>query len=143
MKATNWHDDYIKFRGGLKDLEVMVQNVINSAFTTVITVQEGVDLLEVFFHLTSREVCARVEREKEREYLKFFSLQSIKRVVDRRTVDLFVMFNEELNLVKKEFNRQSPSLTPFQPHYAGMATWARSLKKRIDTPMKVGMSHSP
>lgn len=48
------------------------------------------------------------------------------------------MFNEELNLVKKEFNRQSPSLTPFQPLYAGKATWARSLKKRIDTPMKVG-----
>ena len=58
-------------------------------------------------------------------------------MVDRRTVDLFIMFNEELNLVKKEFNRQSPSLTPFQPHYAGMATWARSLKKRIDSPMKV------
>ena len=66
------------------------------------------------------------------------SLQSIKRVVDRRTVDLFFMFNEELNLVKKEFNRQSASLTPFQPLYAGKATWARSLKKRIDTPMKVG-----
>jgi hypothetical protein len=49
------------------------------------------------------------------------------------------MFNEELNLVKKEFNRQSPSLTPFQPHYAGKATWARSLKKRIDTPMKVDL----
>ena len=47
------------------------------------------------------------------------------------------MFNDELNLVKKEFNRQSPSLTPFQPQYAGRATWARSLKKRIDTPMKV------
>lgn len=83
-------------------------------------------------------------RERKRENTSnFFFLQSIKRVVDRRTVDLFVMFNEELNLVKKEFNRQSPSLTPFQPHYAGMATWARSLKKRIDTPMKVGMSHSP
>ena len=63
-------------------------------------------------------------------------------MVDRRTVDLFIMFNEELNLVKKEFNRQSPSLTPFQPHYAGMATWARSLKKRIDSPMKVRSGQS-
>ena len=56
VKATSWHDDYNKFRGGIKDLEVMVQNVINSAFTTVTTVQEGVELLEVFFHLTTREV---------------------------------------------------------------------------------------
>lgn len=56
VKATSWHDDYNKFRSGIKDLEVMVQNVINSAFTTVTTVQEGVELLEVFFHLTAREV---------------------------------------------------------------------------------------
>ena len=79
-----------------------------------------------------------IEGGKEGEKLSLlFLTQSIKRVVDRRTVDLFVMFNDELNLVKKEFNRQSPSLTPFQPQYAGRATWARSLKKRIDTPMKV------
>ena len=35
---------------------VMLQNVINAAFMTVTTVQEGVELLEVFAHLTKREV---------------------------------------------------------------------------------------
>lgn len=46
------------------------------------------------------------------------------------------MFSEELNMVKKEFSR-SPSLPLSQPQYAGRATWARTLKKRIDAPMKV------
>lgn len=64
-------------------------------------------------------------------------MQSIKRVVDRRTVDLFAMFNEELNLVKKQFSRHNPELPISQPWYAGRATWARALKKRIDIPMKV------
>lgn len=66
-----------------------------------------------------------------------FSPQSIKRVLDRRTVDLFSMFNEELNLVKKEFSKHSATLILSQPRYAGRATWARTLKKRIDIPMKV------
>ena len=56
VKASSWHDDYNKFKSGLKDLEVMVQNVINSGFDTITTIQEGVELLEVFAHLTTREV---------------------------------------------------------------------------------------
>lgn len=52
------------------------------------------------------------------------------------------MFNEELNLVKKEFSRP-PELPLSQPWYAGRATWARILKRRIDIPMKVrGKSYS-
>ena len=45
-----------RFRAGVKDLEVMVQNVITSTFETVTTVQEAVEILEVFEHLSSREV---------------------------------------------------------------------------------------
>lgn len=40
----------------MKDLEVMMQNVITSAFDTVTTVDGGVELLDIFMHLASREV---------------------------------------------------------------------------------------
>jgi hypothetical protein len=40
----------------MKDLEVMMQNVISSAFETVTTVEGGVEVLDVFMHLASREV---------------------------------------------------------------------------------------
>ena len=74
--------------------------------------------------------------------LLFLTLsQSIKRIVDHRTVDLYAKFVEELNLVKKEFSQQSPILPRSQPNYAGMASWARLLKKRIDTPMKVNCKY--
>ena len=69
-----------------------------------------------------------------------FTFQSIKRVVDRRTVDLYAMFSEELNMVKKEFSKQSPALPSSQPKFAGMATWVRALKRRVDLPMKVRLS---
>ena len=45
-----------RFRSGVKDLEVMMQNVISSAFETVTTVEGGVELLDIFMHLSSREV---------------------------------------------------------------------------------------
>ena len=45
-----------RFRNGIKDLEVMMQNLIVSAFETVMTVEQGVEVLDVFMHLSSREV---------------------------------------------------------------------------------------
>jgi hypothetical protein len=40
----------------VKDLEVMVQNVIASAFDSLSRVEEGVEILDVFHHFSAREV---------------------------------------------------------------------------------------
>ena len=40
----------------MKDLELMTVNVIISAFTTVLCVEKGIEILDVFMHLQSREV---------------------------------------------------------------------------------------
>lgn len=44
------------FCAKVKDLEVMMQNLITSTFETVNSVEEGVQLLDVFQHLSGREV---------------------------------------------------------------------------------------
>ena len=56
VKATAWHEEYNKYRSGVKDLEVMLQNVINANFANITTVQEGVEMLDVFTQFISREV---------------------------------------------------------------------------------------
>ena len=56
VQSTSWHDEYLRFRTGVKELEVMVQNVIKGIFITVTTVEEGVEILEVFTDMASREV---------------------------------------------------------------------------------------
>ncbi|KAJ8310645.1 hypothetical protein KUTeg_012510 [Tegillarca granosa] len=117
VKATSWHDDYNRFRAGIKDLEVMMQNTITSAFETVTTVEGGVELLDIFMHLSSRE--------------------AIKRRIDKKTVDVYNMFNEELNSVKKELTQKSQPLSPQHPKYAGQGLWARMLKKRIERGMMI------
>ncbi|XP_069776188.1 dynein axonemal heavy chain 2 isoform X2 [Narcine bancroftii] len=116
VKNTHWHDDYSRFRSGIKDLEVMMQNLISSSFETVNTVQQGVELLDVFHHLSYRE--------------------TIKRTIDKKTVEVYILFNEELSRVNKDLNRKTIHLLPQMPRYAGQAHWARTLRCRIERPMQ-------
>ncbi|KAL8578353.1 Dynein heavy chain 2, axonemal [Nucella lapillus] len=115
VKATSWHDDYNRFRTGVKDLEVMMQNVISSAFDTVTAVEQGVELLDVFMHLNSRE--------------------AVRRTIDKKTVDVYSLFNEELNAVKKELTMKAVPRNPSHPKFSGSAHWARTLKRRIERSM--------
>ncbi|KAJ3242061.1 Dynein heavy chain 2, axonemal [Chytriomyces hyalinus] len=113
VKATRWHDDFNAFKQGVKDLEVMTQNTIISAFEGATTVDASVELLEVFHGLAKRE--------------------AIKRTVEKKTADVYGLFIQELNTVKVEFetHRKAPEILRSHPDYAGSAYWARSLLKRI------------
>ncbi|KAJ3123528.1 Dynein heavy chain 2, axonemal [Physocladia obscura] len=113
VKATRWHDDFNAFKQGVKDLEVMMQNTIISAFEGATTVDASVELLEIFHHLAKRE--------------------AIKRTVEKKTADVYSLFMQELNIVKVEFetHRKAPEILRSHPDFAGSAYWARSLLKRI------------
>jgi len=64
-------------------------------------------------------------------------LQPIKRALDKRTVEVYTTFNEELNAVKKELTGKALPLPFNHPKYAGSAQWCRLLKKRIEREMMV------
>ncbi|VEL38084.1 unnamed protein product [Protopolystoma xenopodis] len=119
VKATSWHDEYNRFRSGIKDLEVMMQNTINTAFDTVTTIQQGVEVLDAFAHLQSRE--------------------AIRRTIDSKTHIVVNMFIEVLNQVKKEMtqriNTGVPQLT--ESKYSGQAIYWRFLRKRMERSMIV------
>ena len=44
----------------------MIQNVVTSAFETVTTVEQGVEVLDVFMHLSSREVTYDNSKDDEK-----------------------------------------------------------------------------
>ncbi|XP_005399515.1 PREDICTED: dynein heavy chain 2, axonemal isoform X2 [Chinchilla lanigera] len=115
VKNTSWHEDYNKFRTGVKDLEVMTQNLITSAFELVRDVEHGVLLLDTFHRLATRE--------------------AIKRTYDKKAVDLYMLFNSELALVNRELNKKWPYLEPYMAQYSGQAHWMRILRRRIDRVM--------
>ena len=114
VKATNWHYDYAAFKNTLKDLEVMMANVMGSAFDCVASVASAVELLEHFHSLAVRP--------------------AMKTALDRKVVELFVLFANEVKAVKGEFDRhkKDPPLLAGQPRYAGAALWAKSLLARVE-----------
>ncbi|XP_078057018.1 dynein axonemal heavy chain 2 [Mustelus asterias] len=116
VKNTFWHDEYSRFRSAIKDLEVMMQNLISSSFETMTTVQQGVEFLDVFQPLSNRE--------------------TIKRTIDKKTVEVYILFSDELAWVNKDLNRKAMHLAPQMPRFAGQAHWARSLRRRIDRSMQ-------
>ncbi|KAK3256380.1 hypothetical protein CYMTET_34484, partial [Cymbomonas tetramitiformis] len=117
VKATRWHDDYNSFKSGVKDLEVMMQNVIVLAFETVSSLPARVELLEQFITMAKRE--------------------SIKRCVEKKTAECYATFLLELNVVKKHFDqmRRHPPIHASLPRYSGAAMWAQQLSKRLEKPM--------
>lgn len=117
VKATEWHDYYNNFKQAVKDLEVMVQNVILSSFEAATTVESGVELLDIFHHLVKRE--------------------AIKRTIEKKVGDVYQMLLHELNVVKIEFetHRKTPDICRSHPDYAGSAYWAKALMRRIQSCM--------
>uniref|UniRef100_A0A3Q0KTZ4 Dynein axonemal heavy chain 2 n=1 Tax=Schistosoma mansoni TaxID=6183 RepID=A0A3Q0KTZ4_SCHMA len=117
VKATSWHDNYNRFRIGVKDLEVMMQNAINTAFETVTTLQQGVEILDIFAHLRSRE--------------------TIRRTIDNRTNELVSRFGDCLNQVKKEMTQRVNTGLPIptEAYYSGQALYWKFLRRRLEKDM--------
>ena len=113
VKTSKWHDDYNYFKNGVKDLEVMYQNVIKTAFDDVTQVSAGVVLLEIFYSLAKRE--------------------SIKRFVEKKTAEIYALFISQCQGIRTQFDeqRKAPPLRPNEPQYAGTALWARSLATMV------------
>ncbi|XP_076454460.1 dynein axonemal heavy chain 2-like [Babylonia areolata] len=115
VKSTTWHADYTKFCSGIKDVEVMTQNVLNNAFKTVLAVNRGIEILDVFMHLQSREL--------------------LRRCLEKKTVDVYALFVGEMNAVKAVIAQKAKPLTFAYPKYAGSGHWARFLRKRLEKQM--------
>lgn len=114
VKNPLWLTCFSKFRATTRDLEVMIQNVINSTLSAVRTIESVIELLDVFQMLSGREL--------------------IGRTLTKCTERAYELFGEQLDAVKRVFNnlRTNPPLGPMWPKLAGAGLWARLLKKQID-----------
>ena len=113
--ATLWHTDYnTTFKSGMKDLEVMFQNVVTNAFEGAATTNAGVELLESFSSLARRD--------------------SVLRCVEKKSAEVHDKFIAEISLVKNTFDKlktEPPMIHRDHPRYAGAALWAKSLLQRV------------
>jgi len=118
VKATTsvWLHDYNIFKTGLKEVEVMLIDVIDTHWQDISTIQAGVEFLEAFFHLSIRK--------------------ELKQSIGKKTSALYQLFITEITNVYKVW-QTSPFLSPGHPKYAGRALWARSLIDRLKANEKI------
>ena len=113
VRSTHWHEDYSQFKSGVKDLEVMMQNVINGAFEQAPTFRSCVELLQSFHSLAKRD--------------------AIQRTVDKKTADACALFVKFVNDTKTHFEhlKSAPMLQSSEPTFGGAALWASGLASDI------------
>lgn len=98
----------------MRDLDVMMQDVINMAFESVTpSVIVWVPLLYCFWSIGVTS--------------------SVRRVLAKKAADLYGMFYREISLVKKEFEtyRKAPALRIDHPKYTASVLWVNGLKSRL------------
>jgi len=113
--ATQWHDDYNTFNNGVKDLEMMLSNVITLAFGSASSLIQKMDLLEIFHSMAKRAF--------------------IMGTIENELTSLCKCLLHEFVKCAPNKPGQNKGADPHMPKYAGQAIWALSLKKRIDKPM--------
>ena len=121
VNATKWSDDFRQFKSELDNLTRMTNQIMQSAFEQVSTVEGGAELLEAYHYIAKRE-------ELERE-------------VDKRKDGVIKLFSREITFVNKEYARFAPPKVPpilhLHPPVVGQAFWARAFSQRIENSLRL------
>nr|XP_057923809.1 dynein axonemal heavy chain 2 isoform X2 [Doryrhamphus excisus] len=117
VENTGWHIEFNRFRAFLKDLDIMLQNLITSVFKTVNTVEEGLRLVDIFKPISARK--------------------SIKSKIDEMVEGIHSIFKKENNMLAKQIDPETVSIPKYIPSLAGQAHRARALKFHLESLMEV------
>lgn len=55
VQNTQWYDDILTFKNRMKDIEVVIENLVNAVFSQITTVDDGVEALTSLYNYTQRE----------------------------------------------------------------------------------------
>uniref|UniRef100_A0A3P9PK94 Dynein axonemal heavy chain 2 n=1 Tax=Poecilia reticulata TaxID=8081 RepID=A0A3P9PK94_POERE len=117
VQHPTWSKEF-SFCTFVKDLEMMTQELMNSAFRTVNTVQEGVRLLDIFSPMSTRKS------------------QAIRRTMEEKSEEVYSIFSKELHVVKETADQKGRCYPDHIPQVVGQVMWAKALKQRLEKPMQ-------
>ena len=55
VQSSSWYDDILKFRSRMKDIEVIIENLVNSVFSQTPTIDESVEAMAAFYNYAQRD----------------------------------------------------------------------------------------
>ncbi|XP_043512192.1 dynein axonemal heavy chain 2 [Frieseomelitta varia] len=96
-----WHDDMFAFHNEMKDLEVIIENLVVSVFARMNSVQDAVGDLQGFYPYMNRE--------------------KLKALFDAKTLEIWKLFGEDIQRTKQEVLNEMEEYPSMTPYYAGRA----------------------
>ncbi|GBO98710.1 Dynein-1-beta heavy chain, flagellar inner arm I1 complex [Eumeta japonica] len=111
VQAHSWYDDVMAFRNTMKEIEIIIENLVESVFEGVNHVEEGVIALYSLNNYSRR--------------------RSLKRIFKRKTAEVWAMYNEEVQEAKNEMVIERSQYPTEMPSYAGRAALLIMKKNRL------------
>lgn len=111
VKSTSWNDAMNTFKSGIREIETLIQNVLNNTFDGVSTLDQGIQLLETFYVYYGRDI--------------------IRRTYDQLIMKLYKVVEDDTALVKNLYMSKMLPLPLQYPQYSGRAAWSMFLYNRM------------
>ncbi|KAF6211132.1 hypothetical protein GE061_014246, partial [Apolygus lucorum] len=111
LHSNTWPGAMFSFREGLREIEVIVENLIDSIFTTVTNVEEGTEFLTILHHYSNSE--------------------QLRLTFEKRTTEVHRMFLKEIDESKKEVMNERRQYMRGTARYGGRAVVAHQKKQRL------------
>ncbi|XP_053613118.1 dynein axonemal heavy chain 2 isoform X1 [Plodia interpunctella] len=111
VQAPSWYDDVLQFRTVVKDIEIIIENLVESVFEGVNHVEEAVVALYSLNNYSKRK--------------------SLRRIFKRKTAEVWAMFSDKVQETKKDLVSCRNMYPADLPSFAGRAVVLRMRKNRL------------
>ncbi|KAK2576896.1 hypothetical protein KPH14_005521 [Odynerus spinipes] len=105
-----WQNIMFTFHTEVRELEIIIENLVGSVFVDINNVQEGVENLRGFYNYMNRE--------------------KLQELFDNKTVEIWKMFDDDLQNAKQELLDEKEEYSSMMPYYSGRAL---ALRQKADT----------
>ncbi|CAL8125661.1 unnamed protein product [Orchesella dallaii] len=117
VKSTAWNDAMTNFRGSIRDIEMMIQNVLFTTFDTVTTLSQGIQILETFYVYYARDI--------------------IRRTYDQLIMKLYKILEDDTAIVRNLYQSNVLPLPLAYPQYSGRAAWSNFMYARLNNQLEM------
>ncbi|XP_071050357.1 dynein axonemal heavy chain 2 isoform X2 [Onthophagus taurus] len=117
VQTSAWYDEILKFRGRMKDIEIVIENLVNSVFEQITTVEDGVEAMGAFFNYIHRD--------------------TLKGLFERKTLFIYHIFRAEIQNTKLDLVEEMEDYPARFPYYAGRAMMVECKKSNLKIMRKI------
>ncbi|KAI4471763.1 dynein heavy chain [Holotrichia oblita] len=117
VQTSEWYDEILKFRGRMKDIEIVIENLVNSVFEQIPTLEDGVEAMGAFYNYSQRD--------------------SLKGLFERKTLFVFQLFRQEIQNCKQDLVEETEDYPANTPYYSGRAMMAQMKKSHLKISKKI------